>query len=110
MALVCRDNRSRFVWLGIPEPCAGSSIVRQTSFAGGLGAGLAPSGEREGQSPLAVLLSRSLLARAESVRKCQSAHAASAFHELETPNVPRRRRICHRLLHRPQRRNLPSVP
>jgi hypothetical protein len=39
--------------LGIREPCAGALILRQTSFAGGLGACYAPSGEREGRSPFA---------------------------------------------------------
>jgi hypothetical protein len=39
--------------LEIPEACAGALIMQQASFAGGLGARCAPSGEREGQSPLA---------------------------------------------------------
>jgi hypothetical protein len=30
------------------------SILRQASFTGGLGAGSAPNGEREGRSPLAI--------------------------------------------------------
>jgi hypothetical protein len=37
----------------LTEPGVGASLMRQTSFAGGLGAGSAPSGEREGQGPLA---------------------------------------------------------
>ena len=38
---------------GITEACAGALIMRQASLAGGLGARCAPSGEREGRSPLA---------------------------------------------------------
>src|SRR4051812_1732609 len=40
--------------LGITKACADTVLVRQASIAGGLGARCAPSGEREGQSPLAV--------------------------------------------------------
>src|SRR6266508_6346610 len=43
--------------LSIPDTCDGALIVRQASFAGGLGAARPPSGEREGQSPLACLTS-----------------------------------------------------
>src|SRR6476620_6247616 len=39
--------------LDATEACADAAIVRQASLAGGLGACYAPSGEREGQSPLA---------------------------------------------------------
>ena len=39
---------------GITEACVDGLIVRQASLAGGLGACYALSGEREGQSPLAV--------------------------------------------------------
>ena len=44
--------------LGTTETCAGAAIVRQASVAGGLGACYAPSGEREGQRPLARMSSK----------------------------------------------------
>src|SRR5215213_1400448 len=40
---------------GIPYACADGLMVRQASLAGGLGAGYALSGEREGRSPLACV-------------------------------------------------------
>ena len=40
---------------GIPEACATTLILPLPSHAGGLGARCAPSGEREGQSPLAAM-------------------------------------------------------
>ena len=42
-------------WFSTREPCVLCVHQRQASVAGGLGACCAPSGEREGRSPLAVV-------------------------------------------------------
>ena len=55
MALVCSDNRSKFVCLSIPEPCTGALIMRQTSFAGGLGGGSPSQRGARGAAPARIL-------------------------------------------------------
>ena len=44
--------------LSIPKASTDALILLQAFIAGGLGARCAPNGEREGQSPLAVVLSK----------------------------------------------------
>jgi hypothetical protein len=44
---------ARNLALGTKEACADTTILHQTSLAGGLGACYAPNGEREGRSRLA---------------------------------------------------------
>ena len=70
MALVCSDMIYSSYVSAYQSHEADALIVRQASFAGGLGACHAPSGEREGQSPLAC-------ATAHMLRPQQRAQAES---------------------------------
>ena len=77
-----------YACLGIPKACTVTLIVQQASLAGGLGARCAPSGEREGRSPLAYASDTSSinsrereepspLAVLERKRRCRSGHGAA---------------------------------